>query len=242
MIVPTLLRGNATLAGVPPAHDFFRPAGRKRQRRNRCCIGNGMTRQATTKDTKSQAPGWIRGLAFCGARPGAVWWGTRLFLMADRALDEIGIVLAVAALAEGVGGVFEGGEFFGHLHLAVMAGFAFFDFLSFGVGEPFSFRCPAVVAGLAFQPALVGLVGEGGRFRRVRRIDGRLQDQHRSALIDIPDIIGNGNPIREKGDTAQRHEHAAHQRYSHDQPPVLVAQLVFVSERTIAHIYALGTL
>ena len=92
--------------------------------------------------------------------------------MADRAFDQFRSVFPVAPLTEGVGGIFKGGDFLRQTRFTVMAGFTFFDFLSFDVRESLAFGALAVMTGSAFQSGLVRPVGKLCRIRRFCRING----------------------------------------------------------------------
>ena len=106
--------------------------------------------------------------------------------MANGALDQLGFVLPVTVLAERVCGIFEGFELFRHFGLAVMTGLAFFDLLSFRIGQAFPFRSLAVMAGPALQSRLVRTVRERCRFWLFCRINGRFQDEFRRAFVGCP--------------------------------------------------------
>ena len=92
--------------------------------------------------------------------------------MADRTFDQFRPVFPVASLAEGVGGIFKGGDFFRETRFTVMAGFTFFDFLSFDVRESLAFGALAVMTSSAFQSGLVRTMGKLRRIRRFCRING----------------------------------------------------------------------
>ena len=84
--------------------------------------------------------------------------------MAYRTFNQFSLVLAVTFLAKGVGGILEGVDLIGHAGLAVVAGFAFFNFLPVMVGDSLAIRTFAVVAGFAFKSGLVRPVGKGRGF------------------------------------------------------------------------------
>ena len=112
--------------------------------------------------------------------------GRVLFFMAYGALDQLGFVLPVTVLAERVRRIFEGFEFFRHSGLAVMTDLAFFDLLSFRIGQAFPCRALAVMAGFALQSRLVRTVRERCRFWLFCRINGRFQDEFRRAFVGCP--------------------------------------------------------
>lgn len=119
----------------------------------------------------------------------------------------------MTALAEVVGGIFERGNVFRHRRLAIVAGFAFFNGLSFNIGKPFAFAGFAVMAGFALQTLLMSAVGKKGRLSWRGRINRGLQDNFRSALID-----GVGLSLC-AGQTAKRQQNAAGQYVFHTNTP-----------------------
>jgi hypothetical protein len=82
-----------------------------------------------------------------------------------------------------MGCTFEGVDGFGHAGFTVVAGFTFFDFLSFSEGEPFAVGAFAVVAGLAFQTGLMRAMGKLGRFWGFGRINGGFQGDLRWTFV-----------------------------------------------------------
>ena len=87
--------------------------------------------------------------------------------MADAAFDQFRLVLGMTAFTHGMGGILEGIDFFRQTGLAVMAGFAFFDFLPFCIGDSLTVTIFSMVAGFAFQTCLVRSMGE---FRWLRSL------------------------------------------------------------------------
>jgi hypothetical protein len=92
--------------------------------------------------------------------------------MTDGAFNEFWLVLTVAPLAEGVGGIFKGGDFIRQTRLAVMAGFAFFNFLAINVCKALAFGTLAMMTSSAFQSSLVLAMGELRRLSRFCRVNG----------------------------------------------------------------------
>jgi hypothetical protein len=134
----------------------------------------------------------------------------RLFFMTDAAFGQVGIVLLMAILTQGMGSILERVDFFRHSSLAVMAGFAFFDFLSLYIRDPFALRAFAVMTGLAFKPCLMRTVRELGGFRGLGRIKGGLQGDLRWALI-------RGRCQTHSATKSQ--DRAKKQQFSHVTPP-----------------------
>lgn len=103
--------------------------------------------------------------------------------MTGSALAEIRIGFFVTILAEGVGGILEGADLFGHAGLTVMAGLTFLDFLASDIINTFAIRSLGVVTDLALHSSLVGGMGELGRFRGGGRVDGGLQGDFSRSLV-----------------------------------------------------------
>ena len=94
--------------------------------------------------------------------------------MTNRTFRQFGFVFLMAVLAQGVRSFFKGVDFGRHSRVfGVMAGLAFFDFLSLNIGNPFPIGTFAMMTGLAFQSGLVLTMGELSGFRLTRWINGR---------------------------------------------------------------------
>lgn len=111
-----------------------------------------------------------------------------LLLMTNTAFGQFRLGFFMTVLAEGMGGIFEGAELFGHAGLAVMAGFAFFDLLAFDVIDFFAVWSLAVMTYLALHSTLMCGMGELGGFGGGGRIDGGLQGDFGRSLVG-----GNGH-------------------------------------------------
>lgn len=143
-------------------------------------------------------------------------WVGPLFFMADGAFDQFGFVFAVTFLTEGMGRIFEGIKLVGHVHFAVVAGFAFINFLAVMIGNPFAIGAFAMMAGFAFQSCLVRSMRERGRFRRFGRINGGLQSKLCRAFIGGAGLTGQA------GQTAENQKDRTHQRLLHIFLPVII--------------------
>jgi hypothetical protein len=82
-----------------------------------------------------------------------------------------------------MGGAFEGIDSLRQTGLAVVAGFAFLDFLPFSKGETFAIGAFAVVASFAFQTGLMGTMRKLRRLRGLSWINGGLQGDFRWTLV-----------------------------------------------------------
>jgi hypothetical protein len=102
-----------------------------------------------------------------------------------------------------MGGILEGVDLLRHTSLAVMAGLAFFYFLSLDIGDFFAVRALPVVTGAALLLCLVDSMWKQGGFGGWRGINRCLQGHFCGAFIRSRSDVGKANDTTPQQDGTQ---------------------------------------